>query len=322
MLINLNAGQPSPAQPAQAQPAQAQPAQAQPTQAENKTIIIEAGKGTKIVKTALTPEEKKKWEQEEQKKWDMQQQQLAPTTTDTGVPASTIDNTVTDTVDTDRDGVIDSMDVDNNANNIRDDQEQGQGQLGPQQQKMISYVSKEFSKFMQDTRGLVKELYGYAAKGGKGENYINQVMPVLQGFINEGGNLYGAQDFGQRHQILRSSLEKVISGLQGISPGGAGQESQMGDLDLGAGQAGAGQDLGAGQAGAGQDLGAGQAIPFKQQPNLVDMDKLDSYATTKDLFPIKQKIDARWNALKDSEAQQSQQVNVPASYNHKLKLVK
>ncbi len=171
--------------------------------------------------------------------------------------------------------------------------QQRQQQYQQRNSKMLSQVSRQFGKFMKDTQGLIKDLSGYATKG---DNYASQALPLLQTFLSEGGQLYGANNYEERKGLLKTSLTNLVTGLQEVLSGQVPQAIDSGLADTSGQIPQAPQSPQALQSP--QNL---QTSPrnFSQSPNLIDLNNINSYDETI-LIPARDKINQRLKTLQDT----------------------
>jgi hypothetical protein len=171
-----------------------------------------------------------------------------------------------------------------------------QQQIAPQPaQPRSAYgdIGREYTSFITDVSKLTKDLFGYASKGDQDvKNYTTRAMPLLQKFINQSGQQRQLPDPSARIEFLRGSLGDLVSGLQGIL------SSDAQSFDPGLGAENAGQVApGVPQAQPSAPFGG---TPQAAQPNVLNLDNLDSYSLA-DLKPVKKKIDDRITNLLEQQ---------------------
>jgi hypothetical protein len=214
----------------------------------------------------------------------------------------------------------DGVDTDQGGTDGPDVAAQPTQKAGPREQQQLEYVKKNFSSFMNDVSKLISEFTGFSATGNEEvKNYASQANTVLQKFINNGNQLFSEADNTKKIDILRTSLQDVVGGLQGVisgQPAAPGLDLGMGDAGAGGAGAGDGAGFGAGAGGAGAG-GAGN-IPFPQQASN-PLDKIETMDMAT-IMPIKQRIDAQFAKLEKEQV--AKPMENAAAYNHKLKLMK
>ena len=277
MLNTLNMGAEMANPQAVASPQQASPQQAAPQQAvtSSRTIVIEAGKGTRVEKVT--------------QRWDQRGERgrFAP-----AVPA------VAPAVAPAAPAAAPAAPA---APPAAPAAASAAAPAAPVSTSVYGDINREYSNFVKDVSGLVKDLTGFATKTQDPEisSYIQGAIPLLQGFIGKGSELRTLSKGQEQREFVRTSLQDLSTNLQGVVSG-ANASSDLGLGDAG-GQASsdAGQAAGAGVSpgvGRGEGQGIGDQGTRGIDPKILDLiSQLPNNLQT--LIPIKTFVDKKINQL-------------------------
>ena len=131
-----------------------------------------------------------------------------------------------------------------------------------QQPTQQTNYTKQYMDFIKDTSKLVGEFSKTvtSTKDPDVSRYISQVNPILQGFIGESTELRRLPDPSARRESLRDSLQKLVNNLQGVLLQQDGDLNNNRILDS--------EEVGVGQTAQPSQVAPSQAVPSQVSPSV------------------------------------------------------
>jgi len=182
-----------------------------PTASMQKGLLIEAGKGTRIVEAKpgvpWWKEEKFRGSDAARNDPAFQQELLEEDRAFDAEQQAT--------------GANQSYEAADEAQKVQDAKRLDNQQTGQQQQRLGGEWTKSYNSFVTDINQLTKEFYGLQqmSKDPEVSRYTSTAIPLLQGFVGKSTEQRNIQTQSERREFLRGSLQKLITGLQGIANG-------------------------------------------------------------------------------------------------------
>jgi hypothetical protein len=193
----------------------------------------------------------------------------------------------------------------------------------PTSKPVVGDITKEYGRLINDLSGLVNDLSGFATTNQDPQTaaYIRGALPLIQNFIGKSTQQKALPNPQARREFLRGSLQELVNGIQGVmAPEQAAPQAaapQAGAPQAGAPQAGAPQTGWQGRGGAPQ----GDAETTQLTDYTIDLNNISDYDINY-LRYADRLIQSRIAELEQPAAQATQPMSATGGTKPQSKLIK